>query len=437
MSLFLIYVIIERYMKYTQLLFAPQKQAPANAETMNHRLLVQAGFVRQTMAGVYTYTDLGLRVLNKIAEIVREEMLALGSHEILMPALTPKANWVTSGGWDAIDVLFKIKSQTNREYALAQSHEEVVTPLMKEVIQSSKDLPKSIFQIQWKFRDELRAKSGILRGREFLMKDMYSFHLNEEDFLQYYEAVKKVYMRVFERLGLRAYMTEASGGNFTKKISYEYMVLTDAGEDNILYCSGCNYCVNEEIADEDLKKSRICSKCGGRLEVARASEAGNVFDLGTKFTQAFDLSVRGGKNGKEKIYPVMGCYGIGISRAMGIIVEKWADEKGIVWPESVAPFKAELISLGDEKSLAIAQDLYQKLSKAGIEVLWDDRADVSAGVKFAGADLIGCPWRLVVSPKTAGKVEVKSRRSDKTELLMANEIQNFFKKEESNENTLS
>lgn len=414
-------------MKYSQLLFAPIKQVPAGAEAINHRWLVQAGFVRQTMAGVYTYTELGLRVLNKIANIVREEMLALGSHEVLMPALTPKANWVTSGGWEAIDVLFKIKSQTNREYALAQSHEEIVTPLMKELIFSQKDLPISIFQIQWKFRDELRAKSGILRGREFLMKDMYSFHLNEEDFLTYYEQVKTVYKRVFERLGLQAYITEASGGNFSQKISYEYMVLTEAGEDNILYCAGCNYCINEEIASEELKNGRVCPKCGGQLERAKASEAGNVFDLGTKFSQAFDLSVRGGVDGKEKIYPVMGCYGIGISRAMGIIVEKWADKRGLVWPESVAPFPAELISLGDEVSAQAAADLYQKLMAMNQEILWDDRQDVSAGMKFAAADLIGCPWRLVISPQTGDKqIEVKARGSEKLEFIPLEKIAEFL-----------
>ena len=406
--------------KFSQLLFPPTKQPPADAETINHRLLVQAGFVRQIMAGVYAYTDLGLRVLNKISDIVAEEMHSLESHQIQMSALTPKANWVQTGGWDDIDVLFHVPSQTHKEYALAQSHEEIITPMMKERIQSLKDLPLSVFQIQWKFRDELRAKSGILRGREFLMKDMYSFHATQEDFLNYYEQVKTVYLKTFARLGLDAKATEASGGNFTEKISYEYMVLTDAGEDDIFYCPHCDYAINEEIATDELKKSPICPKCQSKLEFGRASEAGNVFDLGTKFTQAFDLAVRNSDG--DKIYPIMGCYGIGISRAMGIVVEKNADDKGIIWPKEIAPYQVEIIGLGDEEKQQAAALLAEELVAKGIEVLIDDREDVSAGAKFAGADLIGCPYRLVISAKTEDKIEVKDRQEKEVKLMTKAEV---------------
>ena len=402
-------------MKISNLAFKPSKNPPANADTINHKLLVQAGFVRQLMAGVYTYTPLGLRVLKKIEQIVRSEMNAVGGQEILMPALQPKANWLQTGGWDNIDVLFKLKSRTSREYALGQSHEEVVTPLAKELINSYKDLPLALYQIQWKYRDELRAKSGILRGREFYMKDMYSFHANQADFEKFYEEVKKAYLRIFERLGLTAKVTEASGGNFTDKISYEFMVLTSAGEDDIYYCDECSYCVNSEISK--VKEGDACPRCGAPLKLGRASEVGNVFDLGKKFTEAFKINFID-QDGQKKL-PIMGCYGIGISRSMGVIVEKYNDDKGIIWPKSVAPFSAQLISLkGTEEK---AQEVYKKLTEAGIEVLWDNR-DQSPGKKFAVSDLIGLPIRLVISEKNANKIEWKERSGEKIELISIEEV---------------
>lgn len=398
----------------SQLSFVPDKNPPANAETVNHRLLVQAGLVRQLMAGVYIYTPLGLAVLRKIEAIVRRGMLALGMQEILMPALHPEANWRQTGGWDKIDVLFKIKSQTGKNYALGQSHEEVVTPLMKEVIHSYKDLPQAVFQIQWKFRDELRAKSGILRGREFLMKDAYSFHLTQEDFENYYQKVKDAYCKIFAELDLPVKVTEASGGSFAEKISYEYMVVTEAGEDDIFYCPKCNYCINSEISEI---KDDVCPKCGEKLVQARASEAGNVFDLGQKFTKAFELTVNAADN--QKVYPTMGCYGIGISRAMGIVAETHHDEKGLIWPENLAPATVYLIGLGEAQTKA--NEIYQNLINSGVEVIFDER-DLSAGAKFAAADLIGCPWRVVVSAKTGDKLELKSRKSEEVKLVTEGEL---------------
>ncbi|MCL2110577.1 His/Gly/Thr/Pro-type tRNA ligase C-terminal domain-containing protein [Microgenomates group bacterium] len=410
-------------MLFSQLIFTPEKSAPANATTINHKLLTQAGFVRQVMAGVYVYTPLGLRVLRKISDIVRKEMEGMGSSEILMSALSPKSNWQVTGAWDSVDVLFKLNSQTNKEYALGFSHEEVVVPLLKEVISSYRDLPKSVYQIQWKFRDELRAKSGILRGREFLMKDMYSFHATHEDFEDYYGKAKEVYLKTFERLGLDAKVTEASGGSFSEKISYEFMVLTDAGEDDILYCPDCGYCVNTEIATQGLTEGSECPKCKKTKMVgAKASEAGNIFDLGTAKSAPFGLTYVDGKNAEREIY--MGCYGIGISRAMGIIVEKHADDKGIVWPENVAPFQYHLIALGeDEAILKKASEVYEKLIGQGKEVLFDERRNLSAGAKFAAADLIGCPNRLVISPKTGiEQIELKKRGSNDSRLIEINRL---------------
>src|SRR5258708_3737407 len=280
-------------------------------------------------------------------------------------------------------------------------------------VNTYKDLPKAVYQIHWKFRDELRSKSGLLRGIEFLMKDMYSFHENQEDFDKFYAVTKEAYLKVFKRLGLVAKVTEASGGAFTEKISYEFMVLTDAGEDDILYCDACEFCVNVQIAKQ--KEGEKCPSCGkGKLAKAKASEVGNVFDLGKKYGKDFDLTFVD-RDGKKQ-HAIMGCYGIGVSRLMGVIVEKFNDEKGIIWPESVAPFKALLLALAG----ADGTKVYESLQKAGIEVLYDDR-DASAGEKFAEADLIGIPWRLVVSPKLGDTVELKKRSEKETEILSVGE----------------
>ena len=408
-------------MKYSKLFTKTLRQPPKEADTINHKLLTQAGFVDQLMAGVYSYLPLGLRVLRKIEQIVREEMDAIGGQEVLMPILHPSEIWKTTGGWNKIDVLFKVKSRTEKDYALGQSEEEVVTPLVMSRVNTYKDLPLMVYQIHWKYRDELRAKSGILRGREFFMKDMYSFHESQEDFLRFYEIAKKAYLKIYEKMGLVAKVTEASGGSFSEKISYEFMVLTDAGEDDIIYCPDCDFCVNAEIAE--VKVGDICHKCGAKkLEQAKASEVGNVFDLGQKYGKDFNLGFLN-KEGK-KDYPFMGCYGIGISRVMGVIVEKYNDEKGIIWPENVAPFKVHLIGLDlDNKQVsAEAEKTYKLLLAEGIEVLFDDRVGPSAGEKFADADLIGIPYRVVISKKTAGKLEVKKRSEKDTKFVVFDEL---------------
>ena len=347
----------------------------------------------------------------------QEEMDAFGGQEVLMPMLHPKANWEKTGGWDKIDVLFKIKSRTEKDYALGQSEEEVVTPLVLSRVRTYKDLPLAVYQINWKFRDELRAKSGLLRGREFLMKDMYSFHETQEDFERFYEIMKKAYFKMYSRLGLVAKATEASGGGFSEKISYEFMILTDAGEDDILYCESCEFCVNVEIAKQ--KEGESCPKCGkNKLKKARASEAGNVFDLGQKYGKDFNLSITN-KNG-EKIYPVMGCYGVGVSRLMGILAELGNDEKGLMWPESVAPFKIHLIELGKD----LGKSLYHKLSNlqgGKNNILYDDR-DLKAGEKFNHADLISIPWRAIVSEKTGDKIELKRRGETESKLVTEEEL---------------
>lgn len=411
-------------MRLSQLFTKTSKNAPRDIESLNAQLLIRAGFVDQLMAGVYSYLPLGLRVLKKIEQIVREELDSIGSQEVLMPSLHPKSIWKQTGAWDSVDVLFKIKSRTGNDYALGQSEEEVVTPLVLNFAKSHKNLPVSVYQINWKYRDELRAKSGILRGREFYMKDMYSFHKDQADFLKYYELVKDTYLNIFSRLGLEAKVTEASGGSFSEKISYEFMVITDAGEDDILYSEKSNYCVNTEITK--LREGDV-SPDGSKLKKTRASEVGNVFDLGQKYPKDFDLSFTD-ESGKNH-FPVMGCYGIGISRVMGVIAETHNDERGLIWPKNVAPAQLHLISVSSDKAVVdTCEKLYKELS-GRFEVIYDDR-DVSAGQKFAEADLIGVPIRLTVSANTlqTNAVEVKPRNQAEIDIIPIAELDSHLSK---------
>lgn len=413
-------------MRYSQLVSKTNPADPKDELTTNAKLLVRAGFINKLMAGVYSYLPLGLLVINKIEQIVREEMNAIGGQEIFLPALHPAENWKQTGGWESIDILFKLKSRTGKDYALGQSHEEVITPLAKEYVKSYKDLPLALYQIQQKFRDELRAKSGVLRGREFRMKDMYSWHENQADFDRFYAQVKEAYLKIFKRCGLTTKVTEASGGSFSEKISYEFMVLTEAGEDDIFYCPSCDYCVNVEIA-KGLSEGNECPKCqSGKMHKGRASEVGNVFDLGQKYPKAFDFKLAD-KEGKL-FFPIMGCFGIGISRLMGVIVEAANDERGILWPESVAPATVHLLglSLNDPAIKKQTEALYQELTQKKITVLYDDR-ESSAGVKFATADLIGIPHRVVISPKTEGKLEYKKRSEKEPKLITLSELLSLIK----------
>lgn len=406
-------------MKQSHLFTKTRREAPKDEVAKNAQLLIRAGYVHKEMAGSYSYLPLGCRVLQKIEQIVREEMDSIGGQELRMATLHPSEPWKQTGAWDSVDVLFKIQSRTEKEYTVGQSEEEIATPIIKEYISSYKDLPVAIYQIGQKYRDELRAKSGIMRGREFTMKDMYSFHATQEDFDRFYAEAKDAYLRVYERLGLVAKATEASGGSFTTKLSYEFMVLTDAGEDDILYCSGCSYCVNAEISEQ--KEGDTCTRCNaGTLSRAKASEVGNIFDLGQKYTKDFEFTYQDADGGNK--HPIMGCFGIGITRLMGVIVEKFGDDKGLVWPEAVAPFRVHLIELPGGPSTGSGQaanevhdeaaELYRELTEAGVEVLWDDR-DARAGEKFADSELIGIPLRVVVSEKTlaAGKFECVERAS--------------------------
>ncbi len=400
-------------MRQSQLFTKTTKEAPKDEVSLNSRLLIQAGFVDKLMAGVYSYLPLGLRVLNKIKNIVREEMNAIGGQEILMPALTPKEIWDTTERWDKIDVLFKLKGAGDKDMALGSTHEEVVTPLVKKFVKSYKDLPVAVYQIQDKFRNEPRAKSGLLRGREFSMKDLYSFHTSVEDLDNYYEKSKQAYLNVFKRCGLNAEVVEASGGVFSK-FSHEFQVMTEYGEDDVYYCAKCSRHQNKELVTEGSLK---CPYCGADREIKKSIEVGNIFRLLTRFTDPFEFTFKD-EDGKDKPV-VMGCYGIGPSRVLGSVVEIHHDDNGIIWPEAIAPFQIHLISLAktDEERVR-ADQIYNDLLKSGKEVLYDDRESVTAGAKFADSDLIGIPVRYIVSAKTLEKdsVEVKNRGQKESKL---------------------
>ncbi len=412
-------------MKMSRMGVKPEKNAPKDAEAINHKLLVQGGYVYQEMAGVYTFLPLGLKVLNKIEAIIRKHMDKIGS-EVLMSSFCPNENWQKTGRLDTVDVLFKAVAankisaeKSGSEYVLSPTHEEMVTPIAQKFNSSYKDLPVAFYQIQTKFRNEPRAKSGLLRGREFRMKDLYSFHTSEEDFKKYYEECKKVYTEIFEELGLGAdtMITLASGGDFTKDYSHEFQTRCESGEDTIYLNKETGVAYNKEVMPKGADSNPS-------YEVFSACEVGNIFPLGTKFSSAFDYKYTDAEGKQNLVW--MGSYGIGPSRLMGVLVEKFNDEKGIVWPMNVAPYTAHLVDIKQEEK---GQEIYDLLNKSGIEVLWDDR-DVSAGEKFAVADLIGCPFRVVISEKSmlAGGVEVKMRKGGEVEIMSVEKFIGYFNK---------
>ncbi len=413
-------------MKLSQLFGKTKREVAREVASTNHRLLVKGGFIVQLTSGIYTYLPLGLKVLTKIENIVREEMDAIGGEEVLMPALQPKSLWQETKRWDGpiSEIMYKVKDREGKELGLGPTHEEVLTDIIRKDVRSYKDLPLYVYQIQTKFRDEPRAKSGLLRGREFRMKDLYSFHTNEKDFKKYYEIVKKAYLKTFKRCGLSdVLVVEASGGAFTKDLTHEFHVTTPAGEDSIIYCEKCGFAQNVEIAKK--KEGESCPKCKKTLKVFRTIEIGHIFTLGTKYSKDMKAYFSD-KDGKEKPI-IMGCYGLGVSRLLGAIVEVKYDENGIIWPKNITPYQIHLLNL-ELKTKKETEKIYKDLQNQGIEVLWDDR-DESPGVKFADADLIGIPIRIIVSPKTlkASSVEISPRDSEKVKLVKINRITQYIK----------
>lgn len=411
-------------MRLTQLFTKTIKNAPADETARNAQLLIQAGFIHKEMAGVYAFLPLGLRVLENIKSIVREEMNAVGGQELMMTTLQPKDIWEKTDRWDdkKVDNWFKTKLVNGTELGVGLTHEEPIVDALSSYINSYKDLPVYVYQIQNKFRNELRAKSGLLRGREFVMKDMYSLARNQTEHDDLYEKAADAYARVYQRLGIGdiTYRTYADGGIFTERFSDEFQTVSEIGEDTIYVDEAKKIAVNKEVYNDDTLQKLGLSK--DSLVEKRGVEVGNIFPLETKYTDALNVFYVD-ENGKQQSI-IMGCYGIGVSRLMGVIAEIFADDKGLVWPEAIAPARVYLARLGDEDNVVQEADkLYEQFMAAGIEVLYDDR-DVRPGQKFADADLMGIPHRVIVSTKTceSGQHEYKERTGAQPQMLSNDDI---------------
>lgn len=418
-------------MRQSQLFTKTRKEAPRDEESINAKLLIRAGFINKELAGAYAYLPLGLRVLNNISNIIREEMNAVGGQELFMTVLQEKETWEKTGRWDdkVVDNWFKTSLKNGTELGLGFTHEEAITRIMKNHISSYKDLPFSAYQIQTKFRNEARAKAGLMRGREFFMKDMYSFSRTKEEHEVFYETMKDVYMRVFTRLGMgdKTYLTISSGGSFSK-YSYEFQTISDAGEDTI-------YIIDEEkkvaINKDDFTDAVLAdfnvTVARDDLRQEKSIEVGDIYSLGYKFSEAFDLSYKNEEGKDEFVY--MGSYGMSPSRLMGAVVELNHDDNGIVWPENIAPYRVHLVNLHAQNAevSAFADEIYTALQGAGVAVLYDDRREAGVGEKLKDSDLVGIPLRAIVSEKNGMQIEIKKRKEKDAHLINKNQLLSLVK----------
>ncbi len=405
-------------MRYSLAVGKTKKEAPKDETSISAQFLLRGGFIHKELAGAYAFLPLGLKVLNKIVQIIREEMVAIGGQELVLSSLQNPEVWQKSGRWDdeAYDIWFKTKLKNGTELGLATTHEEPLAQLMKSQIFSYKDLPVYVFQFQSKFRNEARPKGGLLRTREFLMKDLYSFDKTEADLDSFYEKVKQAYVNVFNRLGIgeNTYLTFAGGGTFSK-YSHEFQTVCENGEDTIYLDKKKGLAINKEVyTDEVISDLGLDKK---DLEEVKAIEVGNIFKQKTKFSGPLDLCYLDADGSKKPV--ITGAYGIGPARSMATVVELKHDNKGIIWPENIAPFLVHLVGLNleDQNIRKKAEAVYTELVKQGVEVLYDDRVEATAGEKFSDADLIGVPYRVVVSKNTAGKIELKKRNESKVEMV--------------------
>jgi len=416
-------------MRQSKLFTRTKKEAPTDEVSKNAELLIRGGFIHKEMAGVYSYLPLGLRVLCKIEDIIREEMNDVGGTEMRTAVFQNKEVWEKSNRWDdaVVDTWFKTKLKNGGEVGLSFTNEEAYSSILKQYISSYKDLPIYPYDFKNIFRNEARSKSGIMRGREFYWKALYSFSRDESEHNDFYEKMKQAYQNVFKRAGIGhlTYMTFASGGSFSK-YSHEFQTIIPVGEDTIYLDENSGIAINKEVYNDEtiaqlgLDKEKLVEK--------RAVEVGNIFSLGTRFSEPFDLKYKDEK-GEDKLV-IMGSYGIGLGRLMGTVVEALADDKGIIWPESIAPFVIHLLILGDDETIFTeANKVYESLEKNNIEVLFDDRKEVSAGEKFADADLLGIPYRAVVSARSIkeGGIELKKRTEEKGKIISLNELIDLLK----------
>lgn len=414
-------------MYQSKLFTKTRKEAPKDEVSKNAQLLIRAGFINKEMAGVYSFLPLGLRVINKIENIIREEMNTIGGIEMKTSIFQNKEVWEKSNRWsdELVDIWFKTKLKNGAEIGLSFTNEEAYSNLLKQYINSYKDLPVYAYDFKEIFRNELRSKSGIMRGREFYWKAMYSFSKDEEEHNTFYEKTKNAYLNIFNSVGIGelTYLTSASGGTFSK-FSHEFQTVSDAGEDKIYICDKCKLAINDEI----IKEYNTCNSCqNSDLREVKSIEVGNIFSLGTKFSEPFDLKYKNEKGEEKLVY--MGSYGIGIGRLMGTVVELLSDDNGLVWPLSISPFKVHLIEIGESEEVKKnAQNLYEELQRNEVEVLFDDR-EVRPGDKFNDSDLIGIPLRIVVSEKTlmSSEYEIKERKSGKVSMINESELFDFVK----------
>lgn len=426
-------------MKLTQLFAPTLKEDPKEAEVISHKLLLRAGYIRKLASGIYDFLPLGIRSLRKIEAIIRDEMNRSGAQEVLLPVVQPSEIWQESGRWSYYGPeLLRIKDRNSSEFCLGPTHEEVVTHLVGNEIHSYRQLPLNLYQIQTKFRDEIRPRAGLMRAREFIMKDAYSFHSTAECAREQYQIMYSTYERIFHRCGIKFIPVEADTGNVGGNMSHEFQAIINTGEDSIVNCSSCGYAANIEKAEmliTDTGKS--CGRCGNALELFRGIEVGQVFYLGTKYSKAMNATTVNNKGEKLPMY--MGCYGIGVSRILAAIIEQNYDENGIIWPMAIAPYQVIIlpIQISDESVMETANFIYKNLQSAGVDVLFDDRGQ-HPGAKFKDADLLGIPLRITVSSRGLknGEIEVKHRRENKATLISLNEVIDMIQKNIKNEGSL-
>lgn len=411
-------------MKQSKSFIFTSKEVPSDIKGISANLLWRGGFIDQLSSGIYSILPLGWRVHQRISQIIREELNNIGGQEIYLPALQPKEIWMESNRWDKMDPpLFKLKDRHNKEFALGSTHEEVITQLVGKKVKSFKELPFMLYQIQVKFRNELRATSGLLRTREFIMQDAYSFHQDEQDFQKYYQQIINAYKNIFKRCGVPTLLVEASSGTIGGKSSHEFMIIAESGEDKIVICPKCNFAANVEVYKKD-----NCPKCKNRLDIKNCIEIGHIFNLGTQYSKKINANFINSKNQQKPL--IMGCYGIGIGRLLASIVEASHDNCGIIWPSEIAPFQIHLIILQNEKRvIENGNDIYNVLEKNKFQVLYDER-EISAGQKLVESDLLGIPLRIVISEKTLEKnaVELKLRQENKFELVEISQLIDKIKK---------
>ena len=403
------------------------KETPADAEIVSHQLLLRAGFMRQTASGIYSLLPLGWRVVQKIEQIVREEMDALGAQEMRLPIMQPEEMWRQSGRWDDYGPeLMRLSDRHERGFCLGPTHEEIISALIATDIKSYKQLPFALYQMNTKYRDEIRPRFGLLRGREFLMKDCYSFHADYDDLARYYELQAGAYGRICDRMGIKWRRVEADSGQIGGKVTAEFHAIADAGESDIVYCN-CGYAADIDTLPEGNAR-KVCPRCGAPLMRARGIEIGQVFQVGSQYSETMNASFADAQGAEHP--PIMGCYGWGITRSLAAAIEQNHDERGMKWPASIAPYQVVIIGIGnDSKVTECVQSVAEVLVAAGIEVAIDDR-DERPGTKFADADLIGWPYQIVIGARglEAGAIELKERKSgEKTEVPLAdlNNIASF------------